>query len=1656
MFFDAYKSVPFLPRNYTVSASPGDKLTIAVTSLREGRLASWTKVDSVGKATVQLSTLGPVMKIPSARLQHGGIYVANGPYTRSPGKNRAIIRVIVRVCRAGLYGPSCNFRCPSCQNGGVCHDITGDCICPPGFKGQLCEQQCGDDYFGQDCSKRCSDTNPDRSVKSCRGILMCRPDPYGCSCGTGFTGFFCNETCPAHHYGADCKQSRLSFCKTESSCDIHTGTCAKDRGVCLEGWKNSPFCDISYPLLRTKPSVTEVKDTSAIVSFNPWNASQHYGEGTATDYWIQYRKLNESWHKIVVAALPKSAPYSRTLRSLRSGETYEVRVLVIDTDKKFRQRGALTTEFRTLCGKPTSPPKNVKVDNSSTHSVIITWQNPGRETWLCWSANVTLEVNGTLVSFNLTESGVNPTDRFVVHTRPFTRVTVRLRLDTPDGASSQWTGPRTVTSAEDAPSEVRQLQMTKSFARQASFAWLPPANANSRIRYYVVIYKPLRLSLPCSPIEQTETRLIVPASSQRVSLEKLHPYTLHRIFIYAITVKPGPNVTATFTTEQAVPEGAPTSLQHATVTGLENVVYWGKVPCDLANGVVSRYYLELDSADPWESELRNLTTTDMILGFSDLLPYTRYRARVYAENAAGRSRVAAELNFTTLPTAPPAPSNLTAYQLSQTNVSLSWQPPYPPYGVLDRYQVKFWTSDTRLEPSLLDIDTFRCSRGNSNRHCFTVPNLLPVRLYHFSVRAFNKGTTHGPYSVELEEETRERVPDAPASVHGTDRAEDSLRIQWDEPLRKNGYLKSYRVNVSLAHSFSSSVSAAARPRTVDLQDVTMREYYLRDLYPGSTYRVCVQASTSAGFGDAVCDSITTRAAAPVVRTEPRVNGIVNNTVNVALDPVDFAKGPITAYYLLVVRGTHDVDGPVVPVNFSDAQKMQLAYYTAAMFTPDEVKQLSSDFVVGAGNVVGGFENPPLSDATPYRIGLLVASSFSDEVRYGYRLSEPVVGGTAGIGVILVACLVLLVLVFVTTALTYCCLKKRSGAIYRSNSQTEMSLKDRLSRLSKLDDNSLSESRMTLNMGNGDYLEMTAVPNRGLPSKPVPVKELQEHVIHAQAQDTLKDEYATLPRGQLRPWDTAKKQENKSKNRYENILPYDHSRVILSKLPDVDHSDYINANYVPGYNCSRKYIATQGPKSSTVPDFWRMVWEEGCCKVVMLSSLKEQEKTKCEKYWPDASQKYGKYTVTLMKTDIQVDFIVREFQLALEDECRTVVQFHFTTWPDDGVPLYPDALLPFLRRIWDFEPCDDHPIVVHCSGGIGRTGTLILIDSMLAQAEAEGEVNLIGQLHHMRQNRINLVESLEQYVFAYMALVEILCFKSHKLAVKDFVSSYHKLKSKAPGSKKSILDLEMEELARACFALGDQDYKRATDPRNASKNRSPNILAADTRRPLLRPTADGSQTDYINAVYVDGFKRRKAYLVTQMPLPETVGDFWQMVAASGAKTLVTLGPLEDETCPMFWPEVEGSVQEYQKVSVELAGSQDLKSLIVRTLKVAETGTTPRVLKQFHLDTWTQSSTVPFSCDLVLKALQHVDHWQSRTDSKTVIVQCRDGCRASGLFCASAIDCEQLKLEQELDVFRTVRTIRASRPQFIVDSNQYAFCYDLARAFLDTFDTYSNFQ
>ncbi|KAL1473542.1 hypothetical protein MTO96_021911 [Rhipicephalus appendiculatus] len=436
------------------------------------------------------------------------------------------------------------------------------------------------------------------------------------------------------------------------------------------------------------------------------------------------------------------------------------------------------------------------------------------------------------------------------------------------------------------------------------------------------------------------------------------------------------------------------------------------------------------------------------------------------------------------------------------------------------------------------------------------------------------------------------------------------------------------------------------------------------------------------------------------------------------------------------------------------------------------------------------------------------------------MSDAVNGGSssADVGVVIGVSMALLILIIAAIFLTIYCIRKRRPTTSGSETSTRQSMKDVIARLSKNDEYLIPESRRTQIAESNDYLTMTVIPHGGLPSKPVSVLKLEEYVSHGERSGVLKGEFMTTAKGQLHPWDVALKPENKPKNRYEDILP-----------------------------C---------PMKTTMTDFWRMVWQEGCCKVVMLTNLEEQGKTKCEQYWPDTSKSYGKFVVKLLKTETQVDFVVREFEVSLKSKTRIVVQFHFTSWPENGVPVYPDALVPFLKRIWRFQPRDDHPIIVHCSRGTGRTGTLILVDSMASQAEAEGEVDLIAHLHKLHQSRTNLLDSEEQYIFAYKALVEILRSKRHTFSAKEFRTLHEKLKTKSPDAGKSVIEVEYEEVARMCLPPAPEQYKSALDGRNAAKNRSPKILACDSRRPFLSCKDDESKTDYINAVYVDGFEKEK--------------------------------------------------------------------------------------------------------------------------------------------------------------------------------------------------------
>ncbi|XP_020807612.1 tyrosine-protein phosphatase non-receptor type 61F isoform X1 [Drosophila serrata] len=241
---------------------------------------------------------------------------------------------------------------------------------------------------------------------------------------------------------------------------------------------------------------------------------------------------------------------------------------------------------------------------------------------------------------------------------------------------------------------------------------------------------------------------------------------------------------------------------------------------------------------------------------------------------------------------------------------------------------------------------------------------------------------------------------------------------------------------------------------------------------------------------------------------------------------------------------------------------------------------------------------------------------------------------------------------------------------------------------------------------------------------------------------------------------SERHQNRGLNRYRDVNPYDHSRIVLKR----GSVDYINANLVKMERAARKYILTQGPLEDTVGHFWLMVWEQASTAILMLNKLMEKKQIKCHLYWPnemgaDKALKlpHVKLTVELVRCETYQNFVRRWFKLTdLEtQQSREVLQFHYTTWPDFGIPGSPDAFLKFLQQVRD-SGClsrDVGPAVVHCSAGIGRSGTFCLVDCCLVLIDQYGECNVSKVLCELRSYRMGLIQTADQLDFSYQAIIE---------------------------------------------------------------------------------------------------------------------------------------------------------------------------------------------------------------------------------------------------------------------------------------------------------------
>ncbi|XP_076856123.1 receptor-type tyrosine-protein phosphatase epsilon isoform X2 [Brachyhypopomus gauderio] len=582
--------------------------------------------------------------------------------------------------------------------------------------------------------------------------------------------------------------------------------------------------------------------------------------------------------------------------------------------------------------------------------------------------------------------------------------------------------------------------------------------------------------------------------------------------------------------------------------------------------------------------------------------------------------------------------------------------------------------------------------------------------------------------------------------------------------------------------------------------------------------------------------------------------------------------------------------------------------------------------------------------------------------------------------------------------------------------------------------------------------------------PIPVDNLEEECRIRSADDgkLFREEYNSLPGGNPQgSYEEANQDDNKEKNRYPNILPYDHSRVVLSQIDAIPHSDYINASYIDGYKDKNKFIAAQGPKQETVSDFWRMIWEQKSATIVMLTNLKERKEDKCYQYWPNQGcWTYGNVRVAVEDVTVLVDYTIRKFCVQNANDGsktpRLVTQLHFTSWPDFGVPFSPIGMLKFLKKVKQVNPSYGGPIVVHCSAGVGRTGTFIVIDAMIDMMHTEQKIDVFAFVSRIRDQRSQLIQTDMQYSFIHQALLEYYLYGDTELDVSSLEGHLHKLHNTCTPNDRLGLEEEFKKLTN--MRIMKENMRTGNLPANMKKNRVLQIIPYDFNRVILSMRRGQEFTDYINASFIDGYRQKDYFIATQGPLSHTVDDFWRMVWEWKCHSIVMLTELqerEQDKCFQYWP-TENSVK-YGDYSVEIKADTQyddtfsLRDLVLSYDPEKET----RLIRHFHFHGWPEIG-IPGDGKGMIDIIAAVQKQQQQSGNHPIVVHCSAGAGRTGTFIALSNILERVKAEGLLDVFQTVKSLRMQRPHMVQTVEQYDFCYRVVQDFVDIFSDYANFK
>uniref|UniRef100_A0A8C4FAP2 protein-tyrosine-phosphatase n=1 Tax=Dicentrarchus labrax TaxID=13489 RepID=A0A8C4FAP2_DICLA len=963
-----------------------------------------------------------------------------------------------------------------------------------------------------------------------------------------------------------------------------------------------------------------------------------------------------------------------------------------------------------------------------------------------------------------------------------------------------------------------------------------------------------------------------------------------------------------------------------------------------------------------------------------------------------------------------------------------------------------------------------CLSVDRNTSHFTLRDLPPFRSVHVRLALANpEGKKE---SREVTFQTEEDIPGgiAPESLTFTP-LDDMIFLKWEEPIEPNGLITQYEISYQSIESSDPGINVPGPRRTVSkLRNETYHMF--SGLHPGTTYLVSVRARTAKGFGQTALTEITTNISAPVFDYEdiPSPLSESESTITVLLRPALARGAPVSAYQVVVVeedgsrqvrrRELGTVDCFPTPNSHNEAQAKGAPHYYTAELAPSSLPE-ATPFTVGDNHTYNGYWNSPLDPTKNYLIYFQATSNFR-----GVRTIK--MPDKAFVSRAQTRCFYVVPTLTVNLDLKKVAINKAAMSYRQEKSRKLSSLDCSMTEQSTLQQDermahsfmdahgsaclelyvfvfpdeqrsSVNESSSLLGGSPHRHCRRKSSPyHTGQLHPAVRVADLLQHINQMKTAEGygFKQEYESFFDG----WDVTKKKD-KTKGRHDN----DRHRVKLHSLLADPSSDYVNANYIDvshlqsyfpssfGYQRSNHFIATQGPKQEMIYDFWRMVWQENCFSIVMITKLVEVGRMKCCKYWPDDTELYGDIKITLLKTETLAEYTVRTFAMERRGypAKHEVSQFHFTSWPEHGVPYHATGLLAFLRRVKASTPPDAGPVVVHCSMGAGRTGCYIVLDVMLDMAECEGVVDIYNCVKTLCSRRINMIQTEEQYVFIHDAILEACLCGETAIPVNEFALTYKEMLKVDSQSNTSQLREEFQTLNSVTPHLDVEECSISLMPRNREKNRSMDVLPPDRSLAFL-VTTEGESSNYINAALADSFLRPAAFVVTPHPLPGTTTDFWRLVYDYGCTSVVMLNQLNQSNSPclQYWP--EPGLQQFGPMTVELLSRTADDDVIIRLFRIQNITRLQEgqlVVRHFQFLRWSPYRDVPDSKKAFLSLLAQVHNWQRECGEGRTIVHCLNGGGRSGTFCACTMILEMIRHHSMVDVFFAAKTLRNSKPNMV---------------------------